>query len=283
MMGLKNVVRALTPPILLAPFRKPSHPTPKSPQLYHGSYSKWGDAVREADGYDAEIILSTQRQATAKVRDGLAVYERDSVIFPEIEYSFPVLAALLNVASLRGNRLHVLDFGGALGSSYFQNRAMLSHMEALSWCIVEQPQFVAIGKAEFESETLHFFETIEGAVNFAKPDVILMSSVLQYLEFPFALLSELDRYKIDFLLLDRTPVMDRAEERIVVQTVPPSIYPSSYACRLFGKGEIEAALEESYTLKYAFQAHIGSEIILADHERATWRGFFFERRDAHRS
>lgn len=42
-------------------------------------------------------------EATLKVKRGEAVFERDSVLFDEIQYSWPVTAALI-----RNGRLHLL-------------------------------------------------------------------------------------------------------------------------------------------------------------------------------
>ena len=56
------------------------------------------------------------------------VYERDSVLFDTIRYSWPLLSDLLRAASEDQNHLSVLDFGGSLGSSYYQNRVFLSHL-----------------------------------------------------------------------------------------------------------------------------------------------------------
>jgi putative methyltransferase (TIGR04325 family) len=207
----------------------------------------------------------------------MAAYERDSVLFDEIQYSFPALAALLYIASRNGNKLTVVDFGGALGSSYFQNRGMLAHL-ALSWNVVEQSHFVSVGKAEFADGRLHFFSDLEECLASQATDVVLLSSVLQYIEDPFALLAKLAKWRVPFVLIDRTPILDTGIERIVVQTVPPQIYSASYPCRLFAQGGLEAALTGYYDLRYRFDAHIRTLIELGD-TTARYNGLFFERRD----
>ncbi|HYS46220.1 MAG TPA: methyltransferase, TIGR04325 family, partial [Rhizomicrobium sp.] len=237
MVTLKQAAKWLLPPLLLLPFRQGHRATPDGPPRWHrGDFPDWQSAVAAAKGYQAGNILDIQRRSMRKVRDGQAVYERDSVLFDEIEYFFPTLAALLTIAGHNGNTLSVLDFGGALGSSYYQNRGMLSHLSSLRWHVVEQPHFVAAGQAEFENDQLRFFPTLADSWAAQKPDVVLLSSVLQYLEKPFDLLRDIADLEPRFILVDRTPVLDKGQERIVVQTVPPSIYPASYACRLFAPG-----------------------------------------------
>ena len=277
---LKWAIKWIAPPVLLIPFRAPRREPDAPPSWHRGDYPDWAAAVAAAEGYQAANILEIQRNAMRKVRDGEAVYERDSVVFDEVEYFFPTLAALLLVASRNGNRLSVLDFGGALGSTYYQNRHMLSHLADLTWHVVEQPHFVEAGHQEFRNSQLDFHPTIDAAWAASAPDVVLLSSVLQYLSDPFALLKEIADRNPPYILVDRTPVLDAGRERIVVQTVPPSIYPATYACRLFAPGAIEAALSDRYEPRFQFEAHVGTTIDV-DRSRARYRGIFFERRKLH--
>jgi putative methyltransferase (TIGR04325 family) len=277
---LKKAAKWLLPPIVLLPFRPGYRDSPDAPPAWHrGDYPDWASAAAVAKGYDAANILEIQRASMRRVRDGQAVYERDSVVFDKIEYFFPTLAALLLIASRNGNRLSVLDFGGALGSTYYQNRQLLSHLSALSWHVVEQPHFVSAGRAEFENEQLRFYPTIAESWAAQRPDVVLFSSVLQYLENPAEMLAEIAAAHPPYILVDRTPILDSGRERIVVQTVPPSIYPASYACRLFAPGAMEAVLAPDYDAVFDFEVHIGT-VIQADDSLARYRGMLFQRRPA---
>jgi len=277
---IKKAAKWLLPPIVLLPFRPGYRNSPDAPPAWHrGDYPDWVSATAVAGGYDAANILEIQRASMRKVRDGQAVYERDSVVFDKIEYFFPTLAALLLIASRNNNRLSVLDFGGALGSTYYQNRHLLSHLSALSWHVVEQPHFVSAGRAEFENEHLRFYGTIEESWAAERPDVVLFSSALQYLKDPADMLAQVARLGADYILVDRTPILDAGPERIVVQTVPPSIYPASYACRLFAPGAMEAILAPDYDVVFDFEVHIGT-VIQVDDSLARYRGMLFQRHSA---
>ena len=275
--GIRKAVKLLAPPLLVQVGQRLRG---TATVRHEGAYPNWTAATAAATGYDAANILEIQRAAMRKVRDGEAVHERDSVLFDEIEYFFPTLAALLLIASRNKERLRVLDFGGALGSSYYQNRQMLAHLAQLQWHVVEQPHFVEAGQAEFENRHLRFFPTLDAAWQAGAPDVVLLSSVLQYLEDPARLLHDIADRAPPYILVDRTPVMDQGAERITVQTVPPSIYPARYACRLFAPGAIAAALAERYDLRYAFKAHIGT-VIAVGTAQARYQGYFFECRADH--
>lgn len=201
---------------------------------YFGQYGSWAEAKSQCSGYDSDIIIEKVKDSALKVKNGQAAYERDSVIFGKIEYSWPLLAALLWIASKKNNFLNVLDFGGSLGTSYFQNKHFLDHIK-MNWGIVEQEKFVDYGKKLFEDERLHFYKTVEEYTSRQKPDIVLMSSSIQYIEEPFKELSNIISHKPPFILFDTTPFMKTKEDIITIQKVPPKIYDASYPVWIFSK------------------------------------------------
>ena len=117
-------------------------------------YATWQDAAENCTGYDSGGILKKVLEATLKVKNGEAVYERDLVLFDHIEFYWPVLSGLMWVAARNNGRLNVLDYGGSLGSCYFENRLFLNSLPNFSWNIVEQVHFVVEGKKHFQDEYL---------------------------------------------------------------------------------------------------------------------------------
>jgi putative methyltransferase (TIGR04325 family) len=203
---------------------------PPAPATYAGRYASWEEAAAQATGYDAAVILERVKEATLKVRRGEAAYERDSVVFPTIQYAWPVLAGLLR-AALEDRRLSVLDFGGSLGTSYHQSRRSLGAVSGLEWSIVEQPHFVACGRELFQDATLRFYSTVSECLSHRQPNVILLSSVLHYLPDPESVTRQLRAASASWCIIDRTPVTT-GETFVSVQMVPPAIYPASYPVRL---------------------------------------------------
>ena len=124
-----------------------------------------------------------------------------------------------------------------------QHRTALAGLTECTWHIVEQEHFVAAGKAEFSTDTLHFHSTPEEAFNAAPINVILLSSVLQYLPDPYSLLKRLRGTKLP-IIVDRTPMLPD-HDRITVQHVPASIYKASYACRWLNRRRIAGLLESA--------------------------------------
>src|SRR3989344_6555676 len=182
---MKNFLKNIVPPILAKLIKK------KPKYGFFGNYKTWQEAQADSIGYDSSVILEKVKNSLLKVKRGEAVYERDSVIFDKVEYSWPVLAGLLWVASQKENSLNVLDFGGSLGSSYFQNLNFLKHLKNLKWNIVEQENFVKCGKEFFENDNLKFFHSVEECLSANEIDVLLASSSIQYLEDPYSFLHKI--------------------------------------------------------------------------------------------
>jgi putative methyltransferase (TIGR04325 family) len=215
---------------------------------WFGNYASWEKAVADCSGYQSPGILEKVRDAGLRVKGGHSAFERDSVVFPEIEYSWPLLAQLMHIAACGQGRLHVLDFGGALGSTYFQNRKFFEGLKEVRWCVVEQSHFVQCGREHFQSEELRFYQNIEECVNDGAPLAVLLSCVLQYLPDPDALLNALLKHQFQFIVIDRTGFSNDGLEHITVQRVHPEIYAASYPCYFLSRQKLLAKLAPSYEM-----------------------------------
>ena len=242
---------------------------------FQGEYESWSAAAAHAGGYDSDAILSRVLATTLAVRDGRAAYERDGVLFMSPEYPYPLLAGLLWAAAKRGGRLDVLDFGGALGSSYFQCLPWLKNLFALRWTVVEQPHFVACGRKQVADGVLGFSESIEDCVSNCIPDVALFSGVLQYLEHPSDVLNEISGLGIQQVIIDRSPIIESDTDLISLQVVPARIVRSSYPIRLFSRGSVLRPLESTYSVRAEFPAVDG--VLGGIRRRVEFRGFILER------
>ena len=225
---MKQFLKLLVPPIFINLYRK----TRNRKFGWMGNYSSWLKAQNDSSGYDANEILNVVRESLLKVKNGEAVCERDSVLFDEIQYSWPLLTGLLYAGSKSSGALNVCDFGGSLGSTYFQNKKFLDKFENVSWSVVEQKHFVDSAKIDFEDDILKFYYTVDDAIKKENPNILVLSSVLQYIEKPYELLDDIIKDNFDFILIDRTP-FSKLDETIKLQVVPPSIYEASYPCRFF--------------------------------------------------
>ena len=262
---------------LLSWFSKSS---PSRPEriIFAGHYANWADALRDSEGYDSPLILKKTRDALLQVKNGQAVYERDSVLFDKIEHSFPLLAGLLRAAIAQEGKLCVVDFGGALGSSYFQCHDFLKPVRQLQWLVVEQPAHVLCGRKDFQSDELFFYNTVEECAANHRPNCLLLSSVLQYLPEPYVMLRRLLELDFPHILIDRTAFLKRDADRLTVQKVPASIYPASYPAWFFSETNLHAAFTDAgYILVADFPCLYE---LSPDDEAAYHKGFIYEKRAA---
>jgi putative methyltransferase (TIGR04325 family) len=203
----------------------------------------WSHALAASTGYDATAILDRVDARSRGTGDAACACERDGVLLDDVAPPFPLIASLLRTAAHRGDgQLSVIDFGGSLGSSYRQCREFLTPLTVLRWQVIEQPHYVTRGRAAYQTDTLSFFMSMDEAAQTAAPDVILFSGVLQYLDDPAALLENALRLAPRAIVIDRTPVSDLSEEAFTIQHVPADIFKARLALRIFGAGQIDAAL-----------------------------------------
>lgn len=269
-----SVLKAWTPPYVADIYRR----VRAGGIQFKGDYKTWDAAQKHAEGYDAEQILEKVRQATHKVIRGEAACERDSVLFDTVPYPFPLIAILLRAASENQGRLNVLDFGGALGSSYYQCKKFLAGVSLLRWCVVEQTHYVKCGQGEFENDTLRFYESVESCAEAASPQVILASGVLQYMRDPAQILSLFVRTGANYIVIDRTPISLSGKQVISVQSVPSVLSRSSYPLWLFNEEQLKAPLQVDYEEIAHFDAVDGT--LGTGRLKAEFKGFMFQKKNS---
>jgi putative methyltransferase (TIGR04325 family) len=226
---------------------------------WFGDYNSWAEASKVSVGYNSDKILIKVAEATQTVLRGDAEFERDSVLFYEKEYQFHILTALLWIALNNNKHLSVLDFGGALGSTYIQNRVFLDKLN-VNWNIVEQQNFVDAGKQLFQNGRLRFYNTVDECMQHQSPQLVLLSSVLAYLPAPYELLDEIFKLNLEYLILDKHPLIEAQNDRLTVQTVPPSIYDASYPSWFFSKKKFYAFLSSKYDIVYEHNCGVANNL-----------------------
>ena len=239
---------------------------------FTGDYPSWDAAMKASSGYAAESILQKVLVSARKVKQGKAAFERDSVAFERPDHNWPLLTHLLWVASCNEARLHVADFGGSLGSTYFQYQSYLAGLKELTWTVIEQAAFVNAGRNEFLDDRLSFEERFEVAVAKRPPNVLLLSSVLPYIEDPYALLAGLLAFRVPYIIIDRTPFIDLGRDRLTVQKVSSSIYEASYPAWFLHRSKFMETMEKDYRLFAEFDGFDDANIDCA------YRGFVYERK-----
>ncbi len=246
----------------------------KDPEIevsgWFGNYSSWQEVEKQCGGYNDNLVFEKVKQASLKVKNGEAAFERDSVTFNKLEFDEKLLSFFKRVAAEKNNALNVLDFGGSLGSSYFQYRQLFDKTVAIKWNVIEQGHFVEFGKKEIKNNELDFFYTIQECLKENKADVLILSSVLSYIKEPYALLKELMSLSIKYIVIDRNLFL-KDEDRLTKQIVPSSIYKASYPCWILSENTVLNLLGEKYTVIDELEPYNGLEVDLKD-KKAYFKG-----------
>lgn len=209
---------------------------------FRGAYQSWDEALTASSGYDAADVLLRVVAATRVARLTPGAWERDGAVFQHPEQNEPLLGALANAAA--GGGLEVVDFGGSLGSTWWQHRERLAALGLRRWVVVEQPHFVEAGR-EFADDILGFAPTMAAALASVRPQVVLFSGVLPYLESPALVLKEVRQLGFAHVILDRTPLVSRGS-RLAVQHTPPGLGGGSYPVWLLQEDDLLGELYRAY-------------------------------------
>jgi putative methyltransferase (TIGR04325 family) len=244
----KQSIKNLLPPLLVNSFRKTGL---FNTIHWSGDFTSWKEALSASMGYQSDEIIDKVKNALLKVKNGEALYERDSVLFDEIEYTWPVLSGLLWIYA-QEQHLTLIDFGGSLGSTYFQNRKFIGSLNAVQWNIIEQEKFVNVGLAHFQDTRLKFYYDIDSCLEKTSPNCLLLSCVLPYVEDPHGLVSKLMDYNFKFLIFDKMPFLDGIKDRLTVQKVPERIYKASYPAWFFSEQKFKTPILKKYEVVEEF-------------------------------
>lgn len=271
----KKLGKKIFPPFVIDFLKLFQKKTSGNRIAWTGSYESWKQVISKSSGYDDSSILIKTKDALLKVKAGIFAYERDSVLFEKLELQWTLIACLQKVIIETSQPLSVLDFGGSLGSTYFQNKSFLP--ENIEWSIVEQTHIVSCGQKYFEDNNLQFYETIDLCKLKRNPSVILLGSVLPYIEDPIKWIKQIVDYEFPYIIIDRTSFTEDPINRLTLQTVPSEIYTATYPCWFFNK--------EFFLSFFTNKYHIISEIQNTSNppsffnengNRMYWNGFFLK-------
>ena len=101
----KKLCKDFLPPVVWRAAKKLRGKQDSAPGIvWQGDYPDWQSAVAASTGYDQDAIFTRVRDAARAVRDGEALWERDSVLFHHAEYNWPLLASLMAVIAGKEGR-----------------------------------------------------------------------------------------------------------------------------------------------------------------------------------
>ena len=236
---------------------------------FSGDYSSWDEADKLCPGYDNNKILEKTLESILKVKSGEAVFERDSFIFDKIQYSYPMLSALFKIAVENNNELNIVDFGGALGSHYFQNKEFLKPVKIKNWTVVEQKHYIDVGNEKVADGILNFKSSID---EIQDANTLILSGVLQYLPDPWEWIDKFIKKEYKYILIDRTAFSTEGRNRLTLQKVPPLIYEAEYPAWFLDEKELLSKFESDYEILLDFDVTID----LVPEIPSKYKGFLFK-------
>ena len=193
---------------------------------FFGDYPDWASAAAESRPYDLDV------EVTARLLEETRQGQRETGLNAAV-----VLAALL----AKGGKANVLDFGGGLGVGYFRLFPVVPNAIE-SWRVIEKAHVVEYGARHFADDRLSFWRSIPEATDTWRPDIVIASSVLEYLPDRYDVLCRLASLNPTKIVIDRSPIGD--EERIMVQRVPAQNGGYIVPCAVLSRSKLQAALRD---------------------------------------
>ena len=218
----------------------------EDPLKWYSGYATWKEAQKCAKGYEDPDILAKVYESTKQVIDAGFGFERDSVKFNYNEYTYLLLTFIAFCANGK-KAVRIADFGGSLGSLYWKNRNLFQEMDGveIEWNVIEQKHFVDCGREKFNQEKgISYYYSLDELKE--KPDIILFSGVLQYIDEYRQIIELALELKPKYIIIDETYFMEY--ESICIQSVPESICKSSYPIRFFEKEKFIELFTGKYIL-----------------------------------
>ncbi len=170
----------------------------RSRLILRGRYNSFHDALSHSTGYSDSVILEKVSNAVICVLKGYAAYERDGSIFPSIPNDLKIRELIIKLAK-EGDS--IIDYGGGLGGTYLCLQDALPDLA--HYIIVEQPNFVELGKSIAAQYNIPVSFTANLAQVNCQPSIVVASSVLQYLSDPYQTLMSIAKLKPKHIILDR--------------------------------------------------------------------------------
>jgi putative methyltransferase (TIGR04325 family) len=242
---------------------------------WSGDYKSWQDAKKYCTGYDDPSITEKVLSSILETKDHADRYERDSSIIEGTpDFAFNSLRWMKAFA--KDQKINLIDFGGSLGSSFFQLKPFLDDY-SVSWNIVEQEHVSAMGESTLQNDELKFFSSIKNIPNACTISTFFSSSAIQYLQDPYKVLDDLNLGGFNYLIFDRLSVLEGEKDRLTIQVVQKNRYKAIYPCWFLSKEKFLNYLSElGFSLIDSFSA-LGGNNATRSIPRSEYRAFILEK------
>ena len=172
----------------------------------------WESAVSGSSGYQSPQTISTIEGADPVVDKWTADHNFLGSRYLQVASAF---LSGLNPEKLKSETtIYVLDIGGGLGEYFFLIQDNLPNLK-FEWLILETPALCELAKSKHDdSSGVSWTDVLNDSSQTF--DIVLLSSVIQYVEKPFALI-EVAMQKAPLLIFNRLPLSTNAHNLVCIQ------------------------------------------------------------------
>lgn len=191
----------------------------------------WESAVTKSSGYESVNVVEPIVAAARRVQSDTQTSNLSNSRYQQIATG--MLYCISQDRLSIGQSIRVLDVGGG-GADYFHQFQKFAPQIKLDWTVLETPAMVEAMSNEFGGSltNLRWVNSIQNTSE--SYDLVLCSSVLQYIENPFELLATLVQ-KSEFIVMNRIPLVDSSEHFVAVQRIISNGKRASYPVHFFGE------------------------------------------------
>lgn len=220
--------------------------------FFFGNYKSWDDAIESAKrikpdvGYSSDIVFESAKKEYERLRNRNS---SQKVVNEDSEF-FECISAILYVLQYL-DKINLLDFGGALGKSYYKYKFMLDH-KRINWNIVEQKEYVKYGNQNISG--IVFWDDINKCLANEPINCVLLSNSLQYIDSPYNMLNEICKCEAEYIIIDKIPLLMKKPSTIVNQNIPSKYYSAIYPVWLLNADEfVNNLVGHSYEVIYMWK------------------------------
>ncbi|WP_158511118.1 methyltransferase, TIGR04325 family [Azospirillum thiophilum] len=218
------------------------------------------DAKNATSGYNDNLLIESMPnyKHSACINHGSSQDENTSNISG--------MAAFLSAASYyENNEFDVVDIGGSTGGHYALFKQLYRGSAKFRWHIVETSVQVNYGKKFIADPDLFFYEDIS-EINTGKINILHFGGVLGYLPDPIGYMDNPQVRKSDFIIFNRTSLVNGNSNKNFAQFVNYDKGVVSYAGRAFGMNLLHEIIERTHKVEINWTNHhevfrLGSETL----------------------
>ena len=227
---------------------------------YEGVYHDWDSALNNSKSYQSDETLN-QIKNSALIGYQNDKFFRDGTVFEKYEFSSELNILLLNLSIQKNldKKIVICDFGGGLGTLYFQFRKYCQLFNIninYEWNILEQDDLAIYGNENIVSKNLNFFRSSKTDLEKIQADLVIFSSVLNFVQNPYIIINRLKKIKPKYIFIDRTAFWDGKYDVITILEANKKI-KGSYPSHIFSLKEFKVQFSNLYYMKYYFNSKEG--------------------------